>query len=356
MRAANRSGEVRRWFTGVVAVTLLAGLAVGPAHARDRGSGGVIKPVEPLTGCSARLRGDRAQAYWSNVAYQTGEFQADEFQAPAQSVRRAAGTGRLSNHAVAFDGRDADGLWLTHATIGYDLDSGPLLATRPAYPANTADDASRPGFGVGWSTRPIIGGEENWNAYPYATDAAAYGAYGAEDAVALVRVGAYVVPVDPWTPVSQEGSRETRAVRERLERGRQEWLRERGFVGQVRTFVNDAAVTQRDGGRDGQRGDSPRADRPVAKFAGVSKTSDAASPTSDANAAEGEKVESATEVQAATLSEAPGASAVIHVNPAPVTRISMPHRAGLKNAGTRVIHTDAPAKADGDKAEGSKDE
>lgn len=331
MRASDRSGAVRRWFTGVVALTLLAGLAVGPAHARDRdrGSGGVIKPVEPLTGCSARLRGDRAQAYWSNVAYQTGEFQVGESQAPTKSVRRAAGTGRLSNHAVGFDGRDAEGLWLTHATIGYDLDSGPLLATRPAYPANTADDASRPGFGVGWSTRPIIGGEENWNAYPYATDAAAYGAYGEEDAVALVRVGAYVVPVDPWTPVSQEGPRETRAVRERLERGRQEWLRERGFVGQVRTFVNDAAVVQRDG--------SPRQDRPVAKFAGVSKTSDAASPNADAKAAEGEKVKSATEGQAATLTEAPGASAVIHVNAAPVTRISMPHRAGLKNAGTRVI-------------------
>ncbi len=333
MRATNRSGEVRRWMTGAVAVTLLAGLAVGPAQARDRGNGGVIKPVEPLTGCSARLRGDRAQAYWSNVAYQTGEFQIGEFQAPAKSVRRAAGTGRLSNHAVAFDGRDADGLWLTHATIGYDLDSGPLLATRPAYPANTADDASRPGFGVGWSTRPIIGGEENWNAYPYATDAAAYGAYGAEDAVALVRVGAYVVPVDPWTPVSQEGSRETRAVRERLERGRQEWLRERGFVGQVRTFVNDAAVTQ----HDGQRGDSQRADRPVAKFAGVSKTSDAASTKADADAAGEAKDEAVNEGEAQAMSEAPGASAVIHVNAAPVTRISMPHRAGLKNAGTRVI-------------------
>lgn len=289
-----------RWLMGGTAAAILA--TVGSAHADGRGA---VKPADH----------------------------------PAQSVQRAASPARLSHHAVGFDGRDGEGLWLTHATIGYDLDAGPLLATRPAYPANTADDAARPGFGgVAWSSRPVVGGASEWNAYPYATDASAYGAYGAEDAVALVRVGPYVVPVDPWTPVSQEGPRETREVRERLERGRQEWLRERGFVGAVRTFVNDAAVMP--------RGDSRRSDRPVARFAGVSRTSDATLTKTDSDAAGNvgtAKDEAVKESEAPAMGEAPGASAVIRVNPLPVTRISMPHVAGLRNAGTRVI-TAAPVE------------
>lgn len=353
MRAQSRGVVVGRWVTGAAAAVLLAGLAVGPAQAEGRGSGGVVKPVKPISGCSARLQGDRAQARWTNVAYQTGEFQVGE--SAASSVRRVAGTGRLSQHAVGFDGRDAEGLWLSHATVGYDLDAGELLATRAPYPAKTADDVDRPGFSVGWSTRAIVGGVNEWNAYPYATDAAAYGAYGAENSVALVRVGPYVVPVDPWTPVSQEGSRATREVRGRLERGRQEWLRERGFVGQVRTFVNDAV------GLDASRArgsEAQRVDRPVAKFVGVSRTSDAPAMSDSMNDAKsdlGQRAEaseasrekdSGASESGVKLSEAPGASAVIHLNQKPITRISLPHVAGLKNAGTRVVErqADEPAK------------
>lgn len=343
MRAQSRGVVVGRWVTGAAAAVLLAGLAVGPAQAEGRGSGGVVKPVKPISGCSARLQGDRAQARWTNVAYQTGEFRA-----PVASVRTAAATGRLSQHAVGFDGRDAEGLWLSHATVGYDLDAGELLATRAPYPANTADDVDRPGFSVGWSTRAIVGGVNEWNAYPYATDAAAYGTYGAEDSVALVRVGPYVVPVDPWTPVSQEGPRATREVRERLERGRQEWLRERGFVGQVRTFVNDAVGLDASGARE-----ALRVDRPVAKFVGVSRTSDVAAMNDSMNDAESDAGQRADASESsgekdsgAKLSEAPGASAVIHLNQKPITRISLPHVAGLKNAGTRVVErqADEPAK------------
>lgn len=324
--------RIRRGVVAAAAVALVAGLSVGPAQAGGRGGGGVIKPVDQ-TGCTARLRGERSQAYWSTVAYRTGEFRM-----PAQSVRRAAGMGRVSSNAIEFDGRDGDGLWLTHATVGYDLDAGELLATKAAYPANMADGVDRPGFnGVEWSSRAIVGGVNQQGGYPYATDAAAYGAYGAEDAVALVRVGPYVVPVDPWTPVEQDGPRETREVRERLERGRQEWLRERGFVGQVRTFVNDTPAVS---GRDA------REDRPVAKFVGVSKPGDAekrdesegegvASPDADAAAAKGE----------AGTSEAPGAKAVIHLNEKPISRMSLPHAAGLRNAGTRVVESRAKEPA-----------
>lgn len=343
MRTQNRGwtgGAGRRLAVGAAGVALLAGLAVGPAQAGDRGSGGVVKPVKPISGCSAKLRGDRAEAYWSNVAYRTGEFQIARTAAPTQSVRRAAGAGRLSQHAVGFDGRDSEGLWLSHATVGYDLNAGGLLVTSPLYPANTADDVARPGFGVDWSSRPIVGGVGN--AAPYATDAARYGAYGAEDAVALVRVGPYVVPVDPWTPVSQDGSRATREVRERLERGRQEWLRERGFIGQVRTFVNDAAVTSRTG--------AARVDRPVAKFVGVSRTSDVAASSEETGTAEGSEAPGTERSE--KMDEAPGKAAGIFLNQKPITRISMPHSAGLKGAGLRVIRADAPAKADGDTMKG----
>lgn len=313
-------------------MALVAAMAVGPAQAQTsrRGAGGVIKPIDQ-TGCSARLRGERSQAYWSNVAFQTGEF-------------RATDVGVANVGGVHFDGRDAEGLWLTHATIGYDLDAGPLLATRPLHPAGVhsaigAGDVSRLGFGgASWSTRPIIGGESRWDAYPHATDAAAYGAYGAEDAVALVRVGAYVVPVDPWTPIAIDGPRQTREVRERLERGRQEWLRERGFVGAVRTFVNDAAIMQRDG-----------TDAPVAKFAGVSRPGsdadasvDAKEPEGKTMADDGAKVGGEFGPDAKRDAKADGkadpkAGAVIRVNAKPITRISMPHAAGLGKAGTRVI-------------------
>lgn len=353
MSARNRAGwTMLRCAVGVSVVALLAGLSVEPARAGDRGSGGVVKPVKPISGCSARLQGDRAQARWTNVAYQTGEFQVGE--SAASSVRRAAATGRLSQHAVGFDGRDGEGLWLSHATVGYDLDAGELLATRAPYPAKAADDVDRPGFSVGWSTRAIVGGVKEWN-HPYATDAAAYGAYGVEDSVALVRVGPYVVPVDPWRPVSQDGPRATREVRERLERGRQEWLRERGFVGQVRTFVNDAVGSDASGARGSE---ARRADRPVAKFLGVSRTSDAPA-MSDAESDAGQGVEaskalrqkeagaseSVVKVSGVKLSEAPGASAVVHVNQKPITRISLPHVAGLKNAGTRVVESRAKEPA-----------
>lgn len=331
MRASKKRDRSRRVVVGAVALAMLGSLSVGSASAGDRGGGGVIKPVKPVSGCTARLRGDRSSAYWSNVAYRTGEF-------PASAVEMA-GAGSVRTAPVGLDGRDAEGLFLTHATIGYDLDAGEPLATSPLYPANVADDASRPGFnGVLWSSKPIIGGMDAGGAYPYVTDAAAYGAYGAEDAVALVRVGPYVVPVDPWTPVVQDGPRETREVRQRLEQGRQAWLRERGFVGQVRTFVNDAAMLN-----DAREA---RHDGPVAKFVGVSTSGDAAE----------EGVPPGADDEATAHVTASGDQAKVHLGAGAVTRICLPHAAGLRNSGVREVQAATQRKDEAGKDEAGKDE
>jgi hypothetical protein len=61
----------------------------------------------------------------------------------------------------------------------------------------------------------------------------AFGAAGPESERAKVRVGHLVVSVSPWDRIEEEGL-------ENLERGRQQWLAERGYTGGVRTFVNPA--------------------------------------------------------------------------------------------------------------------
>lgn len=149
----------------------------------------------------------------------------------------------LRAQPLVLDGRDADGDYLLTASAGYDLNAGPLLATRKPYPAAVADDVRRPGFGgAHWQSRSIIGP----GAGPYMSDFAspgpeAYGAYGLEDAVAYARVGGYVVPISPWERVESDawfGAR--RETADRLEAARTEWLKERGYVGGIRTFTNDA--------------------------------------------------------------------------------------------------------------------
>lgn len=61
----------------------------------------------------------------------------------------------------------------------------------------------------------------------------AFGAAGPERERAKVRVGHLVVSVSPWERIEEQGL-------ENLERGRQQWLAERGYTGGVRTFVNPA--------------------------------------------------------------------------------------------------------------------
>ncbi len=111
------------------------------------------------------------------------------------------------------------------------------LATVRPYPQHRADDVRRPGFnGRAWQGRPIIGGVHT--GYPVGwpdPGPEAYGAIGHEQARVYVVVGHQVISISPW--VKLEGRANIP-----LEHARQEWLKERGYVGGVRTFVNDAYV------------------------------------------------------------------------------------------------------------------
>jgi hypothetical protein len=62
--------------------------------------------------------------------------------------------------------------------------------------------------------------------------------YGARDTgqVVYARVGELTISISPWQQWNDESF-------PRLEAARQQWLREQGLVGGVRTFMNDAAVT-----------------------------------------------------------------------------------------------------------------
>ena len=240
---------------------------------------------------------------------------------------------------IFIDGNDAESIFLSQSTIGYDVFAGDLLVTDPLdptnYPANFADDVRRPGFnGVDWSSRPLT----NANG-PYARNSGAesFGAFGSERARALVRVGPYVVAIDPWSPIDQSGPRATRDVRRRLEDGRQAWLREYGFVGQVRTFTNDGPAYAR------ARSVHSRASVPLATFAGVSTPASraaAAAVTLDlpkaqyatlkapAIPASNQVSKQQITISNATIQPTPPRAATIHA-PASPTRIRLPHAAGL---------------------------
>jgi hypothetical protein len=113
------------------------------------------------------------------------------------------------------------------------VDDRPIATVAP-YPANMADDAHRPGFnGRLWRSRPVTVAHG-----PYAVEsgnpgAEYYGAFGEEDQLVFAKVGLLTIGISPWDRVEPRGLRE-------LENARQFWLKERGYTGGVRTFVNDA--------------------------------------------------------------------------------------------------------------------
>lgn len=131
------------------------------------------------------------------------------------------------------------GIALSVTSMGWWHDNtrlGRPIATSANYPAGMADDVHRPGFnGRLWISRPIIGGMQG----PYATEesllAERYGGYGHDDAVVYARVGSLAVGISAFESIPQNGLR-------RFEQARNFWLQEEGYVGGVRTFVNDAYV------------------------------------------------------------------------------------------------------------------
>lgn len=111
------------------------------------------------------------------------------------------------------------------------------LATRPPYPERMADDVRRPGAnGRHFVSRGFIGDpngkyEKRWPLAWGDPGPAAYGADEEDSSVAYVRVADTAVSISPWEAVDLAGY-------QNLERGRQEWLKERGYTGGVRTFTN----------------------------------------------------------------------------------------------------------------------
>ncbi|HRJ50475.1 MAG: hypothetical protein KF787_13070 [Phycisphaeraceae bacterium] len=111
------------------------------------------------------------------------------------------------------------------------------LATRPVYPERMVDDVRRPGSnGRHWISRGFIGDpqsryEKRWPLAWGNPGPAAYGADEEDFSVAYVRVAHTAVSISPWESIDMAGY-------QNLERGRQEWLKERGYTGGVRTFTN----------------------------------------------------------------------------------------------------------------------
>ncbi len=111
------------------------------------------------------------------------------------------------------------------------------IATVAPYPENIVDDVRRPGFnGRLWVGRPVIGGMNG--PYPLGWDSPgpeAFGAFDAQDEVVWARVGLMTISISPWEEIRPENLRQIRSAQ-------QFWLRERGYIGGVRTHVNDLHV------------------------------------------------------------------------------------------------------------------
>ena len=102
-----------------------------------------------------------------------------------------------------------------------------LLVTPAPHPGNTVDSPFRAENGRVWVGRAI--GEHQT---VHAPGAAAYGAsVWEEDTIIFVRVNHVPVGISPWNRITASGLQD-------LERARNLWLKENGYVLGVRTFVN----------------------------------------------------------------------------------------------------------------------
>jgi hypothetical protein len=127
--------------------------------------------------------------------------------------------------------------------LGQPLIRNGTLATMRSHPINTADCVHRPGFnGRVWNARPINGPgcDHPCHAWP-APGPAAYGAGGCDDAVVVGIVNHTLVTFSPWIKFHGE-------TMKGYEQVRRQWLRENGYTGGVRTFVNDAPMPSDEAG------------------------------------------------------------------------------------------------------------
>jgi hypothetical protein len=144
--------------------------------------------------------------------------------------------------AASISAASLGGPFPTYTSADYRrMDDGRRLATRAPYQRDRADDVRRPGFnGRLWLGERFIGGETpDWSSPAYMDWAGpgptAYGAVGSELQRVYARVGGLAIGINPWEAFHAEGLGE-------LEAARNQWLEERGYVGGVRTFVNDLYV------------------------------------------------------------------------------------------------------------------
>ena len=114
-----------------------------------------------------------------------------------------------------------------------------FLATMHPYPSGRADDVRRPGFnGRLWIGDINIGPvNQSWPMAFGDPGPASYGAAGHESDRVFAKIGHTAVGISPWTAINCEGLHD-------LEYARNTWLAERGFVGGVRTFINDLYLAQ----------------------------------------------------------------------------------------------------------------
>lgn len=85
-----------------------------------------------------------------------------------------------------------------------------------------------------WEGRPVVGPNPHYALRDVASPGPAhYGVSEHDYQRVYVVVGHVVVSIDPWTPIGDAGL-------EHLEHARIQWLKDHGYVGGVRTFVNEA--------------------------------------------------------------------------------------------------------------------
>ncbi|XVJ59414.1 MAG: hypothetical protein HEQ23_08420 [Tepidisphaera sp.] len=143
---------------------------------------------------------------------------------------------------TSLDGVDGRGVWVWHKTVGYDVRENIRVADRPMYPAGRVDSVRRPGFnGMAWRGETFVGGVERYATDSGSPGAMAYGASGDEGVVANLRVGPYVIGINPFEEIRAEGKEIPRQILTKMEDARNQWLKDRGYVGGVRTFRNPAA-------------------------------------------------------------------------------------------------------------------
>lgn len=141
--------------------------------------------------------------------------------------------------ALTLEGRDTGAVWLWHHTLGTastDLKKGVVVAERPSFPRGRADNVNRPGFnGRVWSGESVVGGVDRWMVDENANR---YGASEDTDLTVPVRVGQFVVQVNPFERIDATGKEMPRKYLAALEDARNQWLKDHGYVGGVRTFTN----------------------------------------------------------------------------------------------------------------------